>query len=241
MKREMKLLGSLIAFAGMFALASCANQALQHDYEGDVHLRWMEVTFAPMDSEDGQLSGNMAEIAKIWRQLQNVSDMLSKEQQAALQKQLLEFQDILVAGIRDASGVPVVASEDVDAFLRFNDQGRVDRVTYDYPRQDGAYMNIYGGVNYKDFVSTGAGVDGAKAVSFRARPRLDIRIDGYTADKNLFWRHSVSYLSDRRYDFGNVYILGVPVNRIVDGEILLIPLAEGITKELQKQKAGGEL
>ena len=102
-------------------------------------------------------------------------------------------------------------------------------------------MNIYGGVNYRDIVSAGTGVDGATAVSFRARPRLDIRVDGYTAGKSLFWRHSVSYLSDRRYDFGNVYILGVPVNRVVESEILLIPLAEGVSKELQKQRARGEL
>lgn len=234
-------LKSLALLIATLFLAGCANQTLQHDYEGDVHLRWMEITFAPMDFQDGQLSDKMAEVAKIWRQMQGVGTMLSEEQQRAVQKQLIEFQNILVAGIRDASGIPLIASEDADAFISFNDQGFVDRVSYDYPRQDGAYMNIYGGVNYREFTSSGVGVEGAKAVTFRARPRLDIRVDGYTESKNLFWRHSVSYLSDRRYDFGNVYIMGVPVKRIDESEILLIPLAQGVSKELQNRSKRGEL
>ena len=61
----MKPLHWVGSFLAVFVLAGCANQPLQHNYEGDVYLRWLEVNFEPLQLYDKEMSGAFAKITPI--------------------------------------------------------------------------------------------------------------------------------------------------------------------------------
>ena len=222
-------------------LASCANQPLQHTYEGDVHLRFLELNMEPLELHNNGVLGDFAKITRIQKALQSLDGFFDKEQNRILYEQFNEFQQVLVQGIRDASDIPLVASEDVDIAVGFDNYGQLVSISFGYPREDGAYMNLYGNIYYSSSSSSGIGVGPVAASELRVRPKLQLQINGYTADKDLFWRNSSTYESNVRYSFGNKFILGLSTTKMEDGEIFLVPLAKGISNELLKKRDRGEL
>ena len=227
-------------FLAAFFLSGCASQ-LQHTYEGDVHLRVLEINMEPLELHNNGVSGDFAKITKIQKVFQSLEGAFNEEQSRILHEQMNEVAQVLVKGIGEASGVPLVASEAVDIALRYDNYGQLIGVTYEYPREDGAYMNLYGNIYYSVSDSNTLGVPAVNVSELRVRPKLQLQIDGYTADKKLFWRTSPTYDSNVRYRFGNKFILGLSTTKMEDGEIFLLPLAKGISSELLKKKEKGEL
>ena len=92
----MKPLHVIGLFLAALVLASCANQPLQHSYEGDVDLRWLEVKFEPLQLHDKELSGNFTKVTKIQKIWQSLGGVFNEEQNRILYQQLSEFEQILV-------------------------------------------------------------------------------------------------------------------------------------------------
>lgn len=134
-----------------------------------------------------------------------------------------------------------MASEAVDIAVGYDNYGQLVSITFEYPWEDGAYMNLYGNVYYSPSSSIGYGIEAMNRGEVKVRPTLQLQIDGRTANKELFWRHSARYESNVNYRFGNQFILGLAMKRMEEGEIFLAPLAKGLSNELRKKKARGEL
>ncbi|MEM9300955.1 MAG: hypothetical protein AAGE01_02520 [Pseudomonadota bacterium] len=94
-------------------LDGCASQPLEYSYEGDVHLRWLEIRIDTLELPENEAGGTFAKVTQAQRTWRRLEEMMDEKQQRLLDQQLREFARILFEGVRDASGVPLVALENV--------------------------------------------------------------------------------------------------------------------------------
>ena len=64
-----------------------------------------------------------------------------------------------------------------------------------------------------------------------------VQVDGYNRHDELFWRQTVRYTSPTTYEFGQNRVLGVPLERMEEGTIFLVPLAQGVIDNLEPLRA----
>ncbi|MEM9300956.1 MAG: hypothetical protein AAGE01_02525 [Pseudomonadota bacterium] len=107
-------------------------------------------------------------------------------------------------------------------------------INYEYPRTTGATMTLVGNIYYGDPTATSFGVEAANRSSITVRPKLNLQIEGRTADREVFWRHSQVYTSNQRYSVGGQFVLGVATGKLQGSEIFPIPLAEGVIGDLRR-------
>ncbi|OUS29030.1 hypothetical protein A9Q99_10495 [Gammaproteobacteria bacterium 45_16_T64] len=211
-------------------LASCAsNIPLTHDYKGSIHVRSLYVNFQSMkDARAGDPEDVFALINQAQRLIQNIDDLLNPNKNERLFKQLLDFQSTLVAGIRRSTGLPVVTPEQVDVNMVYNDADELTDIEFTYPDIHGPALDMQAYINYTESSSLYIGTEEANAQQLTVKPQLVLDVQGQNRKGEYFWRHSYRYDSNNEYTLANDYFLGVSTSRIDDGQIFLIPLAEGL-------------
>ena len=147
------------------------------------------------------------------------------------------FEKTLVEGIRKASGVPVVIPEDSEIEITWGDQQEISAIRFLYPFEKDDYMELYATVSYPSMSTSQLGAREFNAERLTVTPKLDVQIEGYTRKDKLFWREYVGYESNKDYVLSNQYVLGMSTSKIQDGNIFLVPLAEGIEDQLKKEMA----
>jgi len=232
----MKNLLRYIVIASSLVLASCAsNIPLTHDYKGSIHVRSLLVNFQSMkDARAGEHNDVFALIAQVQRLAQNIDDILNPNKNERLFKQLTDFQDILVAGIRRSTGLPLVTPEQVDVNMIYNDADELTDIEFTYPETDGPVLDMQAYINYTESSSLYFGAEEVNAQRLTVKPQLVLDVQGENKRGNSFWRHSYRYDSNKEYTLANDYFLGVATSRIEDGQIFLVPLAEGLLSEMPK-------
>ncbi|KNC67149.1 hypothetical protein AC626_12605 [Pseudoalteromonas rubra] len=90
-------------------------------------------------------------------------------------------------------------------------------------------MTIY----YTERSDLAVGAQELNANFIELRPEIILQIDGYNEQGDLFWRQTSRYESQQMYKFGDQYILGVPTERLKEAQIFLVPMAKGVTDNLQ--------
>ena len=212
-----------------------SNKPLTHNYQGDVHLRTLYVNFQQLREDTAGNDQDMfAVITKVQKVVQEIQSILDPRQERYLITQLTDFQDILIQGIRDKTGVPLVALDGAEVNLTYSDHGELSEVIFYYPEVTGPAMDLQAVVNYPTASSLYIGMEEINKQSLKVRPELDLTISGETRSGDTFWRQSVTYLSPIEYTLGNDYILGLSATRIEDGQIFLVPLANGAINKLEK-------
>ena len=217
----------------MFVLSGCqSNQPLTHSYEGDIHIRSIEVIFDPIREapEDGK--DPLAIINQVQKLAQEVKELFDPKESDALMAQLTGFEQVLVEGLRSSAKLPIVMPGGGEVDMFYGDYGELTKITFTYPYVDAPVIDLYANVYYPVSSSLFIGDDDVNRQTIKLTPEMKLYINGNTKSGKAFWRHSVKYKSDREYTFGNDYILGLSTSKIEEGEIFLIPLAKGIVAQL---------
>lgn len=224
-----------LAIAMALVLTGCASQPLSHNYKGDVHLQSIQIEVEPLrDGSDEAQSGDLAKITK----LQKIADSLEKafdpQEQQRIEAQLKEFERILVQGIRQATGIPLIASDDADINMVYNDNAELSEVRFTYKKVKGATLNLYGNIYYGSKSETILGGKLLNTMVYEVKPVLNLQIDARNRKDKPFWQTYVSYRSKEEFRLSNAYIMGITPDEIENSDIFLIPLAKGIVKEIHK-------
>lgn len=225
----------LLMLALALVMTGCASQKLTHSYQGDVRLRTLAVNIAPLRDPEEAMSGSLKKITEIQRIIQSIEEVMDTEGQEKLMADLRIFEKTLVAGIRNASGVPVVIPADSDIEITWGDQQEISEIRYLYPFEKDDYLELYATVSYPSMSTSQLGARELNAERITVTPKLDVQIEGYTRKDKLFWREYVGYESNKEYVLSNQYVLGMSTSKIEDGNIFLLPLAEGVEKALKKK------
>lgn len=225
----------ILAIAMALVLTGCASQPLSHNYKGDVHLQSIQIEVEPLrDGSDEAQSGDLAKITK----LQKIADSLEKafdpQEQQRIEAQLKEFEQILVQGIRQATGIPLIASDDADINMVYNDNAELSEVRFTYKKVKGATLNLYGNIYYGSKSETILGGKLLNTMVYEVKPVLNLQIDARNRKDKPFWQTYVSYRSKEEFRLSNAYIMGITPDEIENSDIFLIPLAKGIVKEIHK-------
>ena len=229
----MKPTFSLLVLSISLLITSCSTQ-LTHIYEGDVQLSTIEVTIDPLPevSRMDEESKTEATIRKIQKIAQEIEEVMNPSARSQLFAQLQRFEDILVDGIRQEASIPLVAPSTAEISLNYNEEGELEGILFEYEVQEGATLDIDATISYSVDSSLYLGVGAGQHAEQDVYPRMGMHIGGYTDDNKTFWSHWLAYESPTTYKISNQYVLGVALNRLEDGDIFLIPLAEGIIERL---------
>ncbi|AWB68249.1 hypothetical protein C2869_18335 [Saccharobesus litoralis] len=229
----MKTLLNFFLLLAVCCLASCANQPLVHNYQGDVTIRTLQVYLDPIREPTQGESGKYSKITKVIKGVQEVLDMFDPEQQANLIEQLHTFESTLAKGIKAKSGVPVKVADDSGVSMKYGDNSELTQIEFEYPRLDGAYLDIFVNIYYTERTELSFGGEALNTNMIELKPEISLQIDGYNEKGELFWRQTSRYASHKSFKFGDSYVLGIPTERLQESQIFLVPLAEGVTKNLQ--------
>ena len=224
----------ILVLSLVLVLTGCASQKLQHSYQGDVRLRTLNVDIQPLRNPEESLSGSLKKITEIQRIIQSIEEVMDTEHQEKLMADLRTFEKTLVEGIRKASGVPVVIPADSEIEITRGDQQEISAIRFLYPFEKDDYMDLHATVSYPSMSSSQFGARELNAERLTVTPKLDVQIEGYTRKDKLFWREYVGYESNKEYVLSNQYVLGMSTSKIQDGNIFLVPLAQGIEGRLKK-------
>ena len=216
-------------------LAACANQPLTHSYQGDVQMRSLRVDFQSLGDLTESSDKDQRRIHELQRIFQAVERALDDDKSKQLDAQLRQFERIVVDGVREASGVPLVQSGESAVVLVYGNHNELTAIRYEYPVVEGrAYMNLYGYLTYPSSEITRAGVGPIEQLVVRVSPKLDLQVVGVNEAGERFWNTSVSYRSEKEYVVNEHYLLGVSMDGISDGDIFLLPLGQGVVNALER-------
>ncbi|WP_086479358.1 hypothetical protein [Oceanospirillum sanctuarii] len=225
----------VFAIAAALVLAGCASQPLTHNYQGDVHLQTIRIDVEPLrDGADEAQSGDLGALTKLQKLADSLDKAMDPEEQKKVEAQLKEFEQILVQGIRQATGIPLVASEDADINMVYNDNAELSEVRFTYKKFKGATMDLYGNIYYGSKSETTLGGKLMNTKVYEVKPVLNLQIDARNRKDKPFWQTYVSYRSKEEFRLSNAYIMGITPDEIENSDIFLIPLAKGVVKEIHK-------
>lgn len=223
---------------GALLLAACANQPLTHNYQGDVQMRSLTVDFQSLNELTESDDKDQRRINEVQRIFQAVSRALDEDASAAIDAQLRQFERVVVDGVREASGVPLVQLEESELVMVYGRDNELTAIRFEYPVSEGsAYMNMYGYVSYPSSDITRAGITVLEQLLVRVTPKLALQIVGVNEAGERFWNTSVSYKSAKEYVLSERYVMGVSVDGVNDGDIFLLPLGQGVVSALEKSLA----
>lgn len=221
--------------AAALVLAGCASQPLSHNYKGDVHLQSIRIDVEPLrDGADEAQSGDLGTLTKLQKIADSLNKAMDPEEQKKVESQLKTFEHILVQGIRQATGIPLVADEDADINMIYNDNAELTEVHFNYKRFKGATLNLYGNIYYGSKSETTLGGKLINTRVYDVKPVMNLQIDGRNRKDKPFWQTYVSYRSKDEFRLSNAYIMGITPDEIENSDIFLIPLAKGIVKAIEK-------
>ena len=215
-----------------FSVLGCANKPLTHNYNGEVTVRTLTVDLAPLNESDSESGSDFRDITRIAKGIQEVLDVFDPEQSRILFDQLDGFEQVLIDGIAQKSSLPLVLPTS-EVNLHYGDDNELSHIGYAYPWYDGAYLNVLVTVYSTQSSQLSIGGGGVSSTRLEVKPEMIVQIDGYNRNDDLFWRQTVRYESPTNYEFGQNRILGVPLERIEEGTIFLMPLAQGIIEALE--------
>jgi hypothetical protein len=217
-------------------LFGCASQKLTHNYSGDVHLQRIEITLQPLTGANESDKSLLASLGDIQRVVQAIQEAMDEKENEKLAQQLTRFEQTLIKGIREASGVPLVAEEATGVNMQYGKNNELVSLTYEYPQYKKDYLVLTGSVDYPSMETTSVGMGlGTRSETYKVKPAMTLHIEGHLNKNKLFWNDSIRYSSKKTFTVGTEYVLGVAMDKIEDADIFLIPLAEGFSKELKKQ------
>ncbi|WP_221797945.1 hypothetical protein [Oceanobacter mangrovi] len=218
------------------ALTGCVSQQLTHSYSGDVHIQQITINMQPLTGANESDKSLLAKLGEIQRVVQGIQDAMDDKENEKLAEQLTSFEQILIKGIREASGIPLVAEEALKVSMQYGNQNELVSLTYQYPEYKRDYLVVTGNVDYPSMETTSAGIGlGTRTETYKVKPAMTLDIKGHLKKDKLFWDESVTFNSSKYYTVGTNYVLGVATDKIEDADIFLIPLAEGAVKKLKKQ------
>ncbi|QPB83429.1 hypothetical protein CWC22_010710 [Pseudoalteromonas rubra] len=229
----MKTLTHFFLLGLMILVAGCASKPLTHDYQGNINIRTLQVELAPIRDPDQNLSGDYSELTTAIKGVQEILDMFDPAQRNELMEQLHTFETTLVDGIRQRAALPLNPVTESEVSMQYGDNNELLSVEYDYPLVDGAYLNLFVTIYYTERSDLAVGAQELNANFIELRPEIILQIDGYNEKGELFWRQTSRYESQEVYKFGDQYILGVPTERLKEAQIFLVPMAKGVTDNLQ--------
>ncbi|WP_417765686.1 hypothetical protein [Spongiibacter tropicus] len=231
------MLRALLAFATLL-LAACANQPLTHNYQGDVQMRSLTVDFQSLNELTESDDKDQRRINEVQRIFQAVSRALDEEASAAIDAQLRQFERIVVGGVREASGIPLMQAGESELVMVYGKDNELTAIRFEYPVVEGrAYMNLYGYLSYPSSDITRAGIGVLEQLVVRVTPKLALQVVGVNEADERFWNTSVSYKSEKEYVVSERYLLGVSMDGVSDGDIFLLPLGQGVVNALEKSLA----
>ena len=226
---------TLAVVAAALVLAGCANQPLTHNYQGDVHLQSIRIDVEPLrDGADEAQSGDLGALTKLQKIAESLDKAMDTEEQKKVDAQLQEFEQIMVQGIRQATGIPLVASDDADINMVYNDNAELSEVRFTYKKFKGATMDLTGNIYYGSKSEMALGGKLMGTMVYEVKPVLNLQIDARNRKDEPFWQTYVSYRSKEEFRLSNDYIMGLTPDEIQNSDIFLIPLAKGIVKEIHK-------
>jgi len=229
----MNMLFRLLLAAIAVMLVGCASKPLTHNYSGDVYVRTLQVTLAPVRDPDQNLSEDFSSVTKVLKGLQEVQDMFDPAQQEALVKQLHTFESTLVEGIAERADIPLQYAQDSEVSMQYGDYNELVNIEYDYPLVDAAYVNLFVTIYYTERSDLAVGMTEYNENHIELLPEIILQIDGYNRQGDLFWRQTTRHESKTPYNFGDKYLLGVPTDRLKDADIFLVPMAKGAIENLK--------
>lgn len=216
-------------------LAACANQPLTHNYQGDVQMRSLRVDFQSLNELTESSDKDQRRLNELQRIFQAIDRALDEDKAKQLDAQLRQFERIVVDGVREASGVPLVQSDESKVVLVYGNHNELTAIRYEYPVVNGrAYINLYGYLSYPSSDVTRAGIGVVDQLVVRVTPKLDLQVVGVNEAGERFWNTSVSYRSEKEYVVSERHLLGVSMDGISDGDIFLLPLGQGVVNALEK-------
>ena len=223
-------------FLTVFILSGCANQPLTHNYSGDVTVRTLTVDLAPLRETDSDSDNLFRDITRIAKGIQEVLDVFDPEQSQILFDQLNGFETILIDGIAQKTSIPI-ALPTSEVNLHYGEDNELTHIDYTYPWQEGAYLNVFVSVYYTQSSQLSISGSGLSSSQLEVKPEMVVQVDGYNRHDELFWRQTVRYTSPTTYEFGQNRVLGVPLERMEEGTIFLVPLAQGVIDNLEPLRA----
>ncbi|TMP39082.1 hypothetical protein [Pseudoalteromonas rubra] len=229
----MKSLAHHLLLGFVILVAGCASKPLTHDYQGKINIRTLQVEFAPIRDPEQNLSGEYAEFTKVIKGVQEILDVFDPVQRQALTEQLHTFETTLVNGIRQRAALPLNPVTESEVSMQYGDNNELVSVEYDYPLLEGPYLNLFVTIYYTERSDLAVGAQSVSANYIELRPEIILQIDGYNEKGEVFWRQTTRYESEKMYQFGDQYILGVPTQRLKEAQIFLVPMARGVTDNLQ--------
>lgn len=215
-------------------LSACSSTPLQHSYEGEVYLQSLQVNIDSLANGDDDAKGGSSIISEIQRVVQSIEDAFDEDKTELLVSQLNDFEDILIQGIRDASGVPLVANEPTSVNMTHGKHNEMTGITYEYERVKDDRLDLVANISYPSVSSTSIGLGFGGKEIMKVKPMLELQIMGKTKKGKPFWDQTVRHSSKKEYSFSNRYLFGVSTDRFEEGTIFLVPLAEGVVKQLKK-------
>lgn len=214
-------------------LAACANQPLTHNYQGDVQIRSLTVDFESLSALTEPEGKDQRRINSWQRVFQAVERALDPAASAQLDAQLRRFERLIVDGVREVSGVPVVQAGESEMVMVYGDHNELSAIRFEYPVDAGrAYMNLRGYLSYPSSDITRAGIGIVEGLVVRVSPKLSLEVEGVNGQGERFWHTSVNYNALHEYIVSERYVLGVSVDGVSDGDIFLLPLGQGVIKAL---------
>lgn len=225
----------ILALFATLAITGCASQALTHSYKGDVYLQSIEIQVEALrDGADVKQSGDLGSLTKIQKFADSLNKAMDPKEQKKVDAQLKEFEQILVQGIREAAGIPLVTPGDADVDMIYDDNAELKEVRFTYKKTKGATLTLYGNIYYGSKSEMTLGGKLLRTVVYEVKPVLNLQIDGRNNKGKPFWQTYVSHRSKEEFRLSNDYVLGLTGEDVEDSDIFLIPLAKGIVKEIRK-------
>lgn len=215
-------------------LFGCASQPLTHDYKGDVNLQMITLDIQSLRDQESGTKGDLSVLTKIQKVFKAIEEVLDPVEREALMKQMKTFEQALVKSVRDASGVPLVVPGEPYIAFQYDDFQELVGIQFEYPAEEGAYMNLHGNIYYPSMSTTSFGVEVFSSEKIRVKPHLDLQIAGYNEKGKSFWSQTVGYTAKKQFVLSNDYVLGVATEDIENSKVFIIYLAEGIGKKIKK-------
>lgn len=228
----------VFALLAALMLTGCASQSLTHNYQGEVQLQSIRIEIAPLRAgEDEKQNGDLGKLTKLQKMMDSLDKAMDTEEQKKVEAQLKQFEQILVQGIREASGIPLVAADKADINMVYDDNAELIELRMIYPEPEGAKLNLWGNIYYGSKSELALGGQLMNTLIYEVKPVLNLQIEGRNAHDEAFWQTYVSHRASKTFRLSNDYILGVTPDEIENSDIFLIPLAKGIVKEIRKDLA----
>ena len=172
-------------------LAACANQPLTHNYQGDVQIRSLTVDFESLSALTEPEGKDQRRINSWQRVFQAVERALDPAASAQLDAQLRRFERMIVEGVREVSGVPVVQAGESEMVMVYGDHNELSAIRFEYPVDAGrAYMNLRGYLSYPSSDITRAGIRIVEGLVVRVSPKLSLEVEGVNGQGERFWHTS---------------------------------------------------